>query len=241
MDVSLAALCRLQDIDSELDRDREELESLPRERRLVEEELTAAAGEHVRAEEARAALAEAQKHCEKEKAEARTRLAEYRTKLLSLKTNAEYRLMLDQIAFVERRMDELDSRTLELMYEDDAAREALQEAARRLDRHRERARRKLDLIEARQAELERTLEALSARRADLLPSINVRLLRKYEQLRSSGKSAAVVDLVRGACGGCLTRIPPQNAVEIGQGAGYTCPICGRFVIASRAPVGDSVE
>lgn len=240
MEGSLSGLLRLQEVDLMLDREKAELAGIPGELSLVEADLAAARAEFTGVEGRLADLASAQKKCESEKAEARQKLAEYRTKLLSLKTNAEYKAMLEQIAYVEKRIDDQDSRTLELMYEEDGARGSVEEARKKLERYSERASKKRELLAERERALRDEISRLEGDRSARAAEVPVRLLRKYEQLRVSGRSSAVVGLERGACGGCHTNVPPQNAVEIGQGVSYSCPICGRYVVdldGNRPPAG----
>lgn len=220
----------LQEVDLLLDREKAELAGIPGELSLVEAELAAARTEFENVESRLADLASSQKKCESEKAEARQKLAEYRTKLLSLRTNAEYKAMLEQIAYVEKRIDDIDSRTLELMYEEDGARGSIEEARKKLDRYSERASKKKEFLTEREKSLREEISRLEGDRTARAAEVSVRLLRKYQQLRGSGRSSAVVGLERGACGGCHTNVPPQNAVEIGQGVSYSCPICGRYVV-----------
>jgi len=232
MENGLDLLIRLQLLDREIERNRADLDRIPQEMKIAEAENSEARGEYEAVEAGLAGVAAAQKACEKQKEEGRVRLADYRNKLLSIRTNTEYRTMLDQIKFVEQSMDDLDSRTLELMYAEDEVRGKLDAARRKWEHSRDRAERKKVLLGERSVELKASLSELESRRADLAPSLNIRLLRKYEQLRSAGKRVAVVGLVRNACGGCMTNVPPQNAVEIEQGTTYNCPICGRFVVCS---------
>ncbi len=230
MEGSLSGLLMLQEVDLLLDREKAELAGIPGELSLVEAELAAARTEFENVESRLADLASSQKKCESEKAEARQKLAEYRTKLLSLRTNAEYKAMLEQIAYVEKRIDDIDSRTLELMYEEDGARGSIEEARKKLDRYSERASKKKEFLTEREKSLREEISRLEGDRTARAAEVSVRLLRKYQQLRGSGRSSAVVGLERGACGGCHTNVPPQNAVEIGQGVSYSCPICGRYVV-----------
>lgn len=227
---TLSGLLKLQESDSMLDRARAELEGIPGELSLVESELSAARAEFTVVEARLSELGAVMKKCEEEKADSIRKLAEYKTKLLSLRTNAEYKAMLEQISFVERRIDDLDSRILETMYEEDAARKDIADAGRKLERYTERANRKKELLAERESALKAEVDRLSGDRSGTASAVPIRLLRKYEQLRASGRSCAVVGLVRGACGGCHTNVPPQNAVEISQGIPYSCPICGRYIV-----------
>ncbi|MBN1434864.1 hypothetical protein JW921_08900, partial [Candidatus Fermentibacterales bacterium] len=112
-------------------------------------------------------------------------------------------------------------------------REKLEEARRHHERELDRARKRKDILSRRAVELRQELESLERKREALASEINIRFLRKYEQLRASGKAEAVVGLSNGNCGGCLTVVPPQNALEIRQGILYHCPICGRFIVWSE--------
>jgi len=79
---SLSGLLRLQEVDLLLDREKAELAGIPGELSLVEAELAVARAEFTGVEGRLAELAAAQRKCDGEKAEARQKLAEYRTKLL---------------------------------------------------------------------------------------------------------------------------------------------------------------
>ena len=113
---------------------------------------------------------------------------------------------------------------------EDEARELHSEASKRHERALERASRRREILKQRASELQSVIEELEERRAELASATSVRLVRKYEQLRSAGKSEAVVGLLNGNCGGCLTVVPAQNAVEIKNGVTYICPICGRYIV-----------
>lgn len=232
MEIGLEPLVRLQQVDAEIERVREDLDRIPQELRIADEELAEAQGEFEAFERELGEAVSGQKACEKKKAESKLLLADYRNKLLSIRTNAEYKAMLDQIRFVEQTIDDQDSRTLELMYAEDESRGRLENARMKFDRGRQRVERKRQLLGERSVDLQARLDELVAKRSEIAPAVNIRLSRKYEQLRTAGKRVAVVPLSRGACGGCMTHVPPQNAVEIEQGATYNCPICGRFVVCS---------
>lgn len=231
----LRMLFELQTLDSAIDRTRTDLARIPGEMAIADQEMSSASDEYTGAEKRLSEIREAQAACERERSEAKARMADYKTRQGSLRTNEEYRAMTAQIEFLKQAIDAIDIRVIELMYAEDDEKAGLEAAKRKLDRSVERVQRKKQLLEQRAEELERALRDLESRRAALVPDVNIRLLRKYEQLRASGKLNAVVHLTRGACGGCLTHVPPQHAVEIETGATYNCPICGRYVVAGGEP------
>jgi predicted nucleic acid-binding Zn-ribbon protein len=230
MDSNIEDLLQLQELDRRLDRTREDLSRIPRELEIHDREIQKHRETFAECEKSLEQVRSEQKKCAGDKEDARRRLAEYKTQLLGLKTNQEYKVMLRQIAGLEQHIDDLDSRTIELMYREDETVEEIDGARKVLERSVQRAEKRKELLNAEKRELEEKTAALASERDQRAESVNVRFLRKYEQLRSAGKGLAVVGLIRGACGGCMTNVPPQSAVEIAQGNTFTCPICGRFVV-----------
>jgi predicted nucleic acid-binding Zn-ribbon protein len=227
---SISMLARLQKLDLELDEKRGELARVPSELAMQDSETEKSADELKGFEDRLQEVLNRQKTAAEMKQEAISTLADYKTKLTTLKTNEEYRAMLRQIEHAEARIDEIDSQSIELMYSEDEARELHSEAAKRHERALERANRRREILKQRASELQSAIEELEESREELVSATSIRLVRKYEQLRAAGKSEAVVGLLNGNCGGCLTVVPPQNAVEIKNGVPYICPICGRYIV-----------
>lgn len=230
MEEYLRQLIDLQNVDKKLDRVRSDLERVPREIEAQLREIENRKAEHLEAEQRLRDVEEEQRECERKKEELISKLAEYKTQLLRLKTNEEYRAMLDQIAYTETKIDEMDSRILELMYSQEEAEADLEESRKNMERGVKRSEKRIDLLREEQRELEEDIRCRTEERDALAEKIKPRYLRKYDQLRLAGKGQVVVGLLHGACGGCMTNVPPQSAVEIKGGAVFTCPICGRFIV-----------
>ena len=230
MEEALRQLVRIQKLDLDMDATERELEQIPVDLHDQDREIEALGRELASVEQRLDDVIDDQKEVASRKEESRKNLAEYKTRLTALKTNQEYRAMLSQIEYAEQTIDDLDSRAIELMYAEDEARSQLEDARRKHDRVVERALRRKSLLEERASGLESQLSELREARAEIASSASTRFVRKYEQLRKAGKGEAVVGLMNGNCGGCLTVVPPQNAVEIKNGEVYNCPICGRFIV-----------
>ncbi|MFC1530184.1 zinc ribbon domain-containing protein [Gemmatimonadota bacterium] len=57
------------------------------------------------------------------------------------------------------------------------------------------------------------------------------LKRIYNRVKEGKQGTAVVPVVRGACGGCYNRIPPQTITEIRRAERpITCENCGRIML-----------
>ncbi len=230
MEEYIEQLLQLQRLDVKLDRLREDLERIPGEIAIHERDQEQRRLEHEKVEEELREAERLRGECEAEKRENENRLVEYRKQLLDLKTNEEYRSMLKQIEYAEKKIDDLESEILELLYQEEENGELIEKARKKLEKSVSRCERRKKALEEERAELEEEISALEEDRDRLAEGVRQRFLRKYQQLRNAGKGRAVVGLLRGACGGCMTNVPPQSAVEIKAGKTFTCPICGRFVV-----------
>jgi hypothetical protein len=230
MEEYIEQLLELQKLDVRLDRLREDLERIPGEIAIHERDKEKRRREHEKVEEELREAERLRGECEDEKRKNESRLVEYRKQLLDLKTNEEYRSMLKQIDYTEKRIDDLESEILELLYQEEENGELIERARRKLEKSVARCERRKEALESERLELEEEIALLEEQRDELAEDVKQRYLRKYSQLREAGKGRAVVGLIRGACGGCMTNVPPQSAVEIKSGKTFTCPICGRYVV-----------
>lgn len=230
MENRIEQLLALQDLDRRLDRARGDLNALPGELERQEKEMT---GHQARFQESVDLLEQNRKmqaSLKSDQQDLRTRVADYRNRLLSIKTNDEYRTMLKQIDFALGKIDDLDTALLEAMEEEESLEERVRKAEKELERHRTRFETRKTMLEEQQRQLERETDRLLAERESAAAAVDLKSLRKYEQARSSGRAEIVVGLRAGACGGCLTLIPPQNGVEIKGGNTFNCPMCGCYVV-----------
>ena len=79
---------------------------------------------------------------------------------------------------------------------------------------------------------DRVAHTLEGRRAALREAIPVNFLAAYDDLGRAGRRPAVVPLVRGACGGCCMRVPPQLGAVVRRGQSVcSCPHCRRLLYA----------
>ncbi|OPL18881.1 MAG: hypothetical protein AVO35_02805 [Candidatus Aegiribacteria sp. MLS_C] len=230
MKEELRKLLEIQDVDSRIDRVQAEMDEIPRERMIHERELEGQKREFERETGKLEGIRDESRKAEESRQVTEQRLAEFKNKLLEMKTNEAYRAMLEQIKFAEKMISDLDSRIIELMYEEEDAEAELEDARKVWERNRKRFEKRQEILDGQLEILKVNMKDLQAERKDIAAGMERRLLDKYQQLRSTGKGLVVVGLIKGNCGGCLTGIPPQTAVEISQGSTFICPICGRFVV-----------
>jgi uncharacterized protein len=230
MNDDLKMLLLIQDVDSRIDRVTAEMNEIPREKQIHDRELESQKTEYEKEKRKLEEVRESSRKCLESKEATEIRLAEFKTKLLEMKTNEAYKAMLEQIKFAEKKVGELDSQIIENMYDEEQSEADLEEAKKIWERNTARTEKRKEILDGQLEVLEENLEKLLTERKEVAAGIGARLLGKYEQLRSTGKGLVVVGLQKGSCGGCLTNIPPQTAVEINQGLAFICPICGRFIV-----------
>lgn len=226
----LRKLLLMQDVDSRIDRAQAEMDEIPREKMIHERELEEQKREFDRETRKLEEIKEEGRKAEESKKSTEERLAEFKNRLLEMKTNDAYRAMLEQIRFAEKKLSDLDSRIIEIMYEEEDAESDLEDARKVWERNMKRFQKRQEILDGQLEVLRENMDELLTERNEIAAGMEKRLLGKYEQLRSTGRGLVVVGLLNGNCGGCLTGIPPQTAVEISQGVSFVCPNCGRFVV-----------
>ncbi len=84
-------------------------------------------------------------------------------------------------------------------------------------------------------ETEKEIEQLQQMSEEHKSFIDSRMLAAYEKVRGNVRNKmAVVTVVRGACGGCFNKIPPQRQIDIDESKKIVvCEYCGRILVSSR--------
>ena len=96
----------------------------------------------------------------------------------------------------------------------------------------EAKRKELENIEK---ETEKEVEKLQEESKGYQGQIDARMLAAYNKVRTNVRNKmAVVTVVRGACGGCFNKIPPQREIDIDESRKIVvCEYCGRILVSSR--------
>jgi len=230
MEEFIARLLDLQDLDRKIDRLQADIESIPAELSIHRKDMNGHMSRFTNFEDKLKSISERQTKLTSDRSDNQTRIADYKSRLLSLKTNEEYSAMLKQIAHAEEMIDQIDNLIIEAMYQEDEATESLEKAKKERDRSVSRSEARETKLEQRLAQLEEEMKALSEQRAQAALRVDQKYLRRYEKARQSGHREAVTGIRGGACGSCLTKIPAQSAGEIRGGITFSCPICGSFVV-----------
>ena len=214
---------RLKELDAEIN-------SLPRRIALLEAPLAAHQAEIDRAAAATAMAQAERRKIESQIQDLKARVAKSRNHSAEVKTNQEYKAVLDEITYSEGEISRCEERILQLMEEI----EGHEAAAREVEAKRAHIQAEVDAAKAEirtrtdadLAEKQRLQDQLS----ELRRGINPNTLRRYDRVaRLRGQAVAVLDHY--ACGACWVRLRPQFLQEITSRPEevFFCETCGRLL------------
>lgn len=222
-------LLKLQDADKEIRRLQDEVAELPKRVAAIEAKL---AGTKAQLEKAHAAVKAdeaARRKYDTNIKELQEKISKYRDQSLAVKTNEQYRALMDEIQFAERGISTNEDKILELMVNADvrdkevkAAQAELKEETAEIEREKEQARQ-------RTAEDEKLLAEWRGKRDQLRSGISENLLRHYERV-SKFRGSGIAEVRDHKCMGCQVILRPQtyNDVRSGKETVY-CDSCQRVL------------
>ena len=229
MHADLEKLLELQQTDAEIARLRQEITALPKRVAEIETKLTDV---NAQVEGAKAALKDIESKRRKHEGDIQTlqqKISKYRDQSLAVKTNQEYRALLDEISFAEKEVRRIEDKILEGMMESEDRQRLLksaeaEQAVRRaeVEREKEQARQRTQQDEA-------DLRSLMPRREELRGGIDPDRLRHYVRvLRLRG--SALSQVVDQKCTACQVMLRPQvfNDVRTDEYV-LTCDSCNRIL------------
>lgn len=166
---------------------------------------------------------------------AKERKKKYDNQLYSVKTNKEYDAVTAEIEATAVEIDETETKILEAIEQEETLQKELAEQDERLKSLQSEYDEQEAILAAREAETRSMAEALQSQRNGLVVKLRRPLLGAYQRILNGKDGLAVVEVIRGSCVGCSTRIPPQRVMEIREmNQIFYCESCGRILIWNNA-------
>jgi len=230
MNPDLEKLIALQEADREIERLNQEIALLPRRVAAIESQL---ADTRARAEKAKAAIAATQKERKKFETEIQDhqqKISKYRDQSLAVKTNEQYKALLQEITFAEQAVRACEDRILDGMLAIETQEMNLMAAVGELKQETAEIEKEKAEARARTEQDQKQLAEWSARRNALRAEITADVVTYYDRvvkLRKSGISAVRED---GKCGACNVMLRPQTFNEVrANDRVIACDSCGRIL------------
>tara|TARA_B100001741_G_C16554997_1_gene602022 strand:- start:8165 stop:8929 length:765 start_codon:yes stop_codon:yes gene_type:complete len=228
----LRALCKLQIIDSEIDKIRTVRGELPLEVQDLEDELK---GLENRIDKINLDIEDKEKFVSSKKLsikESEELVKKYNNKLGSIKNNREYDSLSKEIEFQNLEIELANKKIKDSL----AKIEFLNETKETIS---EKFNDKKEIFEEKKKELNNIVSETEKEEKSLLKKsekaekvVDERLLIYYKKVRkNSSNGLAVVPVKRDACGGCFSKIPPQRQLDIkARKKIIVCEHCGRILV-----------
>jgi hypothetical protein len=227
-------LLQLQDADRAIRRLHDEIAELPKRVTAIEHKL---ADTKLQLEKAQAAVKSdeaGRRKYETAITDLRAKISKYRDQSLAVKTNEQYKALLQEIQFAEKGIAENEDKILELMVNADtrdkevkAAQVELKAETAEIEKEKEEARQ-------RTAEDQKQLTEWRAKRDQMRAGVNEDLLRHYERV-SKFRGSGISEVSDHKCMACQVMLRPQtyNDVRTGQQT-VVCDSCQRILYFNPA-------
>jgi len=147
-------------------------------------------------------------------------------------TNKEYDALTNEIENEKANIEKNEDNILKLIsFEEDTTKEIETKKEELENLKKELKKKDSELNKLVKSNKEKEL-LLRHEKEKIVVRVNKRLLSSYCKIQAYHKNGlAVVPVVRNACGGCFTTIPPQRIVEIRKMDNVIiCEVCGRILV-----------
>jgi predicted nucleic acid-binding Zn-ribbon protein len=226
-------LCELQEAELRIKGLKGDQESYPRKIKDLDEELTSKKETASRDRERLETLEKERRRKEGELSDEGERIKRTKGRLFEVKTNKEYQALLHEIEAMEHATSQKEDEILSILEEMDQLRASLSERENLLVTVERETHAEISEIEGKMVHLVEDIAAVERRREDIVRSLGGDLMKAYEALKAR-RGNALAAAIGGACQGCYVNIPPQMFNEVQRNDTLIrCPNCSRFLYSSN--------
>jgi predicted nucleic acid-binding Zn-ribbon protein len=162
--------------------------------------------------------------------EAETRLALRREQLIGVSDRRQHRALTEEISFLENKLEQLEEEAI-LQLENEESTEAEAAQLRQESGEREgKTRRELEDMASQSGNMSERLAHIDQDLHRLVSMLPPAEKRHIERLRAK-LDRSVVFHHNGACCGCFSQLPEQEAINVDRGRALVrCPSCLRYIV-----------
>jgi len=221
-------LLELQIADKEIRKLQDEVASLPKRVAVIEQKL---AGTKAQLEKARAAAKGDEANRKKFEAHIKDlqgKISKYRDQSLDVKTNEQYKAIMNEIQFAEQEIRLSEDRILEVMLNVDAREKEVKAAEAELKAETAAIEKEKEDARKITAEDQKKLADWNTNRAALHHAISEDVLRQYERV-AKFRGTGLAEVREQKCMGCQVMLRPQTYNEVRNGEKVmVCESCSRI-------------
>ena len=203
--------------------------TIPGERRKLREEYEAAQAALAAVRESAAKTDQTLKQTEAEIAAQNDTVRKLLTQSALVKKNDEYQTLLQNIETAKGRISDLESRVIELLDEQEAARRAVVDQEREFAATDKQIREELAEFEQLVETIKADALKLKSEKKKFMPRVELNVLNVYQNILTRDKGKPVVPIVNGTCGNCSLRVAPQLINDAKKGNLVYCDNCSHIL------------
>ncbi|HZD30033.1 MAG TPA: C4-type zinc ribbon domain-containing protein [Candidatus Angelobacter sp.] len=230
MTSDLQSLIELQQIDAQIAVLRAEIAALPKHVAAIEKKLAGSKAKVEAAQAAAKADETARKRHESDIQDQQQKISKYRDQSLNVKTNQEYKALMDEIKFAEQKIAASEDKILEIMVAADNRKETLKKAEAELKADTAENEREKEEARQRTAVDEKELAELNGKRDVLRTGVSENVLYHYDHVLKSRGSGLAAVYENQMCSACSVMLRPQVFQEVMTNQQFmTCDYCKRIL------------
>lgn len=227
----LQTLAKMQALDDEIGRYKILQQELPKQLNEIIESVEQATANLLACESVRAEIGKKQRTCEADIKQFQEQARKYAGQLAEIKNNKEYKALNSEIAFLKGKISDVESQILELMEQDNDAKEKVAEAKTELEKAEQCKRDKEGDLRRQIESLDSQIEAIRTKRNELARSLPIPVVKHYGNMIKHKNNQAVAYNREGSCGGCGFVIRQQMRIELQLMRKIVyCENCGRILM-----------
>jgi predicted nucleic acid-binding Zn-ribbon protein len=229
MHSDLEKLIELEKVDREITRLSDEVAALPKRVAAIEEKLADDKASVEKAKTVIKANEAARRKLEVDIQGFQQKIVKYREQSSGVKTNDEYRALMQEVQFAEKEISRCEDKILEFMISLDAEEKSLKVAEADLKAEAAAVEKEKKEAHNRTAEDEKLLAGLAEQRGQLRTGVSDSALAHYDRVLRQRKSA-IAEAREQKCLGCFVMIRPQIWQDLKENQEIiTCSSCGRIL------------
>ncbi len=226
----LERLVALQEVDKEILELSLNLDRLPQELQVKDQERAALEAEKEAGSQELETLRKQLKEMETEVSDLEEGIKASRQRLMDINKELELKAMLKEIGFREDQRDQKETRVLELLDQVEAQNQAVTEKEQALQQLKAAYETQEAEVAAQVEELEQKRAVLQEKRDILKKELPASLLKRYDFIRQRRNGSAICEVQEGVCLGCHMNILPQQFIDLQKGEEIIqCPHCQRIL------------
>ncbi len=171
-----------------------------------------------------------QKNIETELESHKTTILKYKTQLYQIKSNEQYKALLNEIDGLEKKSAQTEDLILGMMMQIDEKEAFVKDCEKALKKSEENLRLGEDEIKKDIQQVDKEIQELRDKRNTLKKDIEPQLFKKYERILKNKHGTAIVPIIGNVCQGCFMKLPPNDVNEVRRcDVAHTCDNCARIL------------